>query len=61
LAKAGEMMLDEKGAVIAECLGLDIALDEFPKTCAAIDIRAAPSRLGTTEKSKLHRLLPLAS
>ena len=51
------MVFDEKGDVIGECLGLEIAFNEFPKARATIDIRAAPPRLGATEKSKLHRLL----
>src|SRR5205823_246087 len=57
LTKAGEMMLDEKGAVVAERLGLDIVLDEIANALAAVGIGAAAPGLGTAEKSKSHHLL----
>src|SRR5712691_753056 len=57
LAKAGEMVLDEECTDIAECLGLDIALNEFPKARTTVDIRATPLCLCTTEESKPHSLL----
>src|SRR6201987_2774821 len=57
LAKAGEVMLDEKGAVIAERLGFDIVVDELAKPLAAVGIGTAAPRLGAAEQSKTHRLL----
>ena len=51
------MVLDEERADIAERLGLNIALDEFPVARATIVVRATPLRLGTAEKSKSHGLL----
>jgi hypothetical protein len=51
LAKAGEVMLDEKRAVIAERLGLDIVVDKFPEAGTTVDVRPAPSCLGTPEES----------
>src|SRR6202011_3982742 len=35
LAIPGEMVLDDKSAVKAECLGLDVILDEIAKSFAA--------------------------
>src|SRR6266852_2087900 len=57
LAKPGEVVLDEKGAVVAERLGLDIVLDELAETLAAVDLGAAAPGLRTAKKSKPHRLL----
>ena len=57
LAKASEMVLDQECTDIAECLGLNIALNEFPEASAAVDIRATPLCLCTAEKSKPHSLL----
>src|SRR5215475_7301426 len=57
LAKAREMVLDQEGTDITESLGLNIALNEFPEAGAAVDIRATPLCLGTTEESKPHSLL----
>src|SRR6516225_535321 len=54
LAKAGEMMLDQKGAVIAERLGFDIVLDEIAEALAAVGVGAAAPGLGTAKKSKSH-------
>ena len=57
LAKASEMVLDQECTDIAECLGLNIALNEFPEAGATVDIRATPLCLCTTEESKPHSLL----
>src|SRR5215467_9549522 len=54
LSKAGEMVLDKKGAVIAEGLGFDIVLDELAETLTAVGVGAAASSLGTAEQSKSH-------
>src|ERR1700758_4266666 len=54
LAKAGEMVLDEKSAVVAECFGLDIILDKLAEALAAIGLGAAAPGLGTAEESKSH-------
>src|SRR5207253_7858443 len=54
LAKPGEMMLDEKGAVVAERLGLDIVLDEIAEALTAVGVGAAAPGLGTAEESKSH-------
>ena len=43
------MMLNQKRAVVAECLGLDLALDELAEARTAIVTRAAPLCLGATE------------
>jgi hypothetical protein len=58
LAKAGEVMLDEKGAVIAKPLGLDIVLDEFAKPLTAVGIGAGASRLRAAEEPKSHSYSP---
>src|SRR4029077_18990516 len=57
LAKAGEVVLEEKSAVVAEHLGLDIVLDEVAEALAAVGVGAAAPGLGTAEKSKSHSLL----
>src|SRR5215472_6076673 len=57
LAEAGEMVLDEKRAVIAQRLGLDIVVDEIAKTLTAIGIGASAPGLRTAEKSKPHCVL----
>src|SRR5580704_5326035 len=57
LAKAGEVMLDEEGAVIAKRLGFDIVVDELAETLAAVSVGAAAPRLRAAEQSKTHRLL----
>ncbi len=54
LAETGEMMLDEKRAVIAERLGLDIVLDEVAEALAAVGVGAAAPGLRTAEESKSH-------
>jgi hypothetical protein len=43
------MVLDKERAVIAECLGLDVVIDEVPEAGATVDVRATPLRLGTAE------------
>jgi hypothetical protein len=47
-------MFYQKGAVIAHRLGFNVALDEFPKSGSTVVVGAAPPRLGTPKKSKLH-------
>src|SRR6516225_10230162 len=54
LAKAGEMVLDQKGAVIAERLSFDIVFDEIAEALAAVGVGAAPPGLCTAKKSKSH-------
>src|ERR1700756_5255003 len=54
LAEAGKVVLDEKRAVIAERLGLDIILDEVAEALAAVGVGAAAPGLGTAKKSKSH-------
>src|SRR5439155_3524911 len=54
------MVLDDKGAVKAERLGLDIVRDPLAETLAAVgQFRAGdrPPRLGAAEKSKPHFFL----
>src|SRR5215469_3132608 len=58
LAEAGEVVLDEKGAVIAERFCLDIVLDELAEALAAIGVGAAAPRLSTAEQSKSHHHSP---
>src|SRR5215469_9256940 len=57
LAKTGEVMLDEKGAVKAERLRLDIVVDEVSKTLAAVGVGPAASDLRAAEQSKAHLIL----
>ena len=57
LAEAGEMVLDDKGAVKAERLGLDIVLDPLAEALAAVGhfrAGAGPPRLRAAEKSETH-------
>src|SRR5947209_8530753 len=61
LAKAGEMMLDEKGAVKAERLGFDIVIDELAEALAAVRVGTAAPCLRAAEQSKTHRLLLLGN
>ncbi len=51
------MVLDEECTDIAEGLGLNIALNEFPEARPTVDIRTTPLCLCTTEESKPHSLL----
>src|SRR5712692_8221599 len=54
------MVLDDKGAVKPERLGLDIVLDPLAEALAAIrqlGFRIGPPRLRAAEKSKPHRCL----
>ena len=57
------MVLDDKGAVKAERLGLDVVLDEIAKSLAAIEFGTAASRCGAAEETELHcsRFLPAIS
>jgi hypothetical protein len=57
LSKAGEMVLDQKGAVIAERLGFDIVLDELAEALTAVGVGTAAPSLGTAKQSKPHFLL----
>ena len=64
LAIAGEMVLDDKGAVKAERLGLDIVFDEIAKALGAVELGlfgplGAPRRR-TAEQAELHRLTLVA-
>ena len=54
LAIAGKMMLDDKGAVIAERLGFDVVLDEIAKSFAAVEFGAAAPCGGAAEETELH-------
>ena len=58
LAEAGEMMLDDERALIAQRLGLDDVLDVVLKAGGAVHVRAAALRLGRAEQSELHRCSP---
>src|SRR5271167_2815286 len=55
------MVLDEKSAVEAQRLGLDIVFDELAEALAAVGIGAAAPGLGTAEESKSHLNLPSVS
>ena len=48
LTEAGEMVLDDEGAVEAERLGLDVVVDEIPESFAAVEFAAAAPRCGVT-------------
>src|SRR5262249_83847 len=58
LAISGEMVLDDKGAVKAERLGLDIVFDEIAEPLAAVELGAAASCGGTAEQTELHSSYP---
>ena len=53
LAEAGEMVLDEKGAVIAQRLGLDIVVDELAETLAAVGIGAGCASPARCRKAQI--------
>src|SRR6516162_4949847 len=48
------MMLDQKGAVIAQRLGFDVVLDELAEALAAVGVGTAAPSLRAAEKSKSH-------
>src|SRR6185503_10419977 len=54
LAEAGEVVLDEERAVIAERLRLDVVLDEVLEARRAVDVGAASPRLRAAEQSESH-------
>ena len=54
LAEAGEVMLDDERALIAERLGLDDVLDVVLEAGGAVDVGAAALRLRRAEESELH-------
>src|SRR5262249_48299303 len=57
LAKPGEVVLDDKGRMKAERLGLDVVLDPVAKALAAVGQFGAgrrAARLGAAKKSKTH-------
>src|SRR5262249_56306090 len=56
-AEAGEMMLDQKGGMVAQRLGLDIVFDELPIALTGIHVRPAVTRGGAAEQTKAHALL----
>src|SRR6516164_7384812 len=59
LAKPSEVVLHQEGAVIAECLGFDIVLDEIAEALTAVGVGATAPGLCATEKSKSHWFDPL--
>ena len=51
------MVLDDKGAVKAERLGLDIVFDEVAEPLAAVELAAAAApRRRAAEQTELHRV-----
>ena len=56
LAIAGEMVLDDKGAVKAERFRLDVVIDEIAEALAAVEFGAAAPRRRTAEETELHYL-----
>src|SRR5437764_11928300 len=54
LAVAGEVVLDDKGAVKAERLGLDVGFDEIAEPLAAVELRSAAPCGGAAEETELH-------
>src|SRR4029077_13160125 len=63
LAIAGEMVLDDKGAVKAEPLGLDIVFDEIAEAFAAVELgrlrRTGAPRRRAAEQTEPHRAMLL--
>jgi hypothetical protein len=54
------VVLDDKGAVKAERLGLDVVIDEIAEALAAVEVGAAATRCRTAEETELHpSVLPL--
>ena len=54
LAEPGEMMLNEKGGMITERLGLNIVFDELAITLARIRVGAAMAGRGAAEQTEAH-------
>jgi hypothetical protein len=54
LAVTGEVMLDDKGAVKAERLCLDVVIDEVAEALAAVEVGATAPRRRTAEETELH-------
>jgi hypothetical protein len=54
LPEAGEMVLDDEGAVEAERLGLDVVVDEIPEPLAAVELGAPATCRSTTEEAEFH-------
>src|SRR5262249_27834946 len=54
LTEAGEMVLDDEGAVEAKRLGLDVVVDEIPKPFAAVELGAPASCRSATEEAEFH-------
>ena len=52
------MVLDDKGAVKAERLGLDVVFDEIAEAFAAVELGAAAPRRRTAEQAELHGIPP---
>ena len=50
------MVLDDKGAVKAQRLGLDVVIDEVAEALAAVELGAAAPRRRTAEETELHYL-----
>src|SRR5208337_842485 len=54
LAIAGEVVLDDEGAVKAERLGLDVVFDEVAEALAAVELGTTAPRCGAAEETELH-------
>src|SRR5262245_17215167 len=54
LTEAGEMVLDDEGAVEAERLGLDVVVDKIPEPFAAVELGAPASCRSATEETEFH-------
>jgi len=57
LTEAGEVVLDDERALVAERLGLDVVLDELAEPGAAVDVDPAPLGLGAPEEPETHDFL----
>src|SRR5947208_12257645 len=58
LAVAGEVVLDDKGAVKAERLGLDVVFDEITEPLAAVELGTAAPGGGAAKETELHSSHP---
>src|SRR5262249_46913727 len=56
-AEAGEVMLHDKHAGVAECLGFDHEVDEVLVAGGALDVGNPALRSGAAEKPELHEWL----
>ena len=60
LAEAGEVVLDDEGAVEAERLGFDVVFDEVAEAFGAVELAAAAARRRAAEQTEPHAVALLS-